>query len=106
MKIEVVGKEHDDGNDSGFEDEESEDEDDFDWNANLVEDNKVSQKHKQYTNLEERDREDMDFPDEVDTPFEGARERFQKFRGVKSLKNCKWDKFENLPEEYSRVWRF
>jgi hypothetical protein len=45
MKIEVVGKEHDDNDsqDANIEDdEESEDEDDFDWNENVVEDNKIS----------------------------------------------------------------
>jgi pre-rRNA-processing protein TSR1 len=48
----------------------------------------------------------MDFPDEVDTPFVDARVRFQHYRGIKSLKNCDWDPFENLPAEYSKVWRF
>lgn len=48
----------------------------------------------------------MDFPDEVDTPFKEARQRFQKYRGVKSLKNCDWDPYENLPPEYSKIWRF
>lgn len=48
----------------------------------------------------------MDFPDEVDTPFVEARKRFLKFRGIKSLKNCDWDPYENLPEEYSKIWRF
>lgn len=62
-------------------------------------------KHKNFTSMEERDREDMDFPDEVDTPLQNARERFQKYRGVKSLKNCEWDPFENLPVEYSKIFR-
>ena len=48
----------------------------------------------------------MDFPDEVDTPFTEAGLRFQKYRGIKSLKNCDWDPYQNLPEEYSKVWRF
>lgn len=49
----------------------------------------------------------MDFPDEVDTPMDvEARKRFIKYRGVKSLKNCEWDPFENLPQEYARLWRF
>ena len=53
-----------------------------------------------------RAREDMDFPDEVDTPFKEARVRFEKYRGIKSLKNCDWDPYENLPKEYSKIWRF
>ena len=48
----------------------------------------------------------MDFPDEVDTPFKDARKRFQKYRGIKSLKNCDWDPYENLPVEYSKIFRF
>lgn len=48
----------------------------------------------------------MDFPDEVDTPFVDAKTRFQNYRGIKSLKNCDWDPFENLPAEYSKIWRF
>lgn len=48
----------------------------------------------------------MDFPDEVDTPLKEARIRFQKYRGIKSIKNCDWDPYENLPEHYSKIWRF
>jgi len=48
----------------------------------------------------------MDFPDEVDTPFKDARKRFIKYRGIKSLRNCDWDPYENLPAEYSKIWRF
>ena len=48
----------------------------------------------------------MDFPDEVDTPLKDARVRFQNYRGVKSLKNCDWDPYENLPDSYSKIWRF
>ena len=56
--------------------------------------------------MEERAQEDMDFPDEVETPLKEARIRFQKYRGIKSLKNCDWDPYENLPEHYSKIWRF
>jgi pre-rRNA-processing protein TSR1 len=66
----------------------------------------VSQKHAKMTGIEERAIEDMDFPDEVDTPVDQpARVRFQKYRGVKSFRNCDWDAFENLPVEYSKIWR-
>ena len=66
----------------------------------------MSQKHIKHTDLEERDREDMDFPDEVDTPFEDARKRFQKYRGIRSLKTAEWDPYENLPEDYAKIFRF
>jgi len=48
----------------------------------------------------------MDFPDEVDTPFVDAYKRFQKYRGIKTLKNCDWDAYENLPAEYSKLYRY
>jgi pre-rRNA-processing protein TSR1 len=49
----------------------------------------------------------MDFPDEVDTPLDvEARKRFIKYRGIKSIKNCDWDPYENLPPSYSKIWRF
>ncbi len=57
--------------------------------------------------MEGRAKEDMDFPDEVDTPLDiEAKKRFIKFRGIKSLKNCDWDPYENLPADYSKIWRF
>lgn len=68
--------------------------------------NVTSQRHIKHTNMEERAQEDMDFPDEVETPHKDARVRFQKYRGIKSLKNCDWDPYENLPEQYSKIWRF
>ena len=68
--------------------------------------NHISQRHDKHTNMELRAQDDMDFPDEVDTPTSDARVRFQKYRGIKSLKNCDWDVYENLPQEYSRIWRF
>lgn len=105
MQITVVGRET--GKDSDYSEsqsEESADEQD-DLDANAVND-PVSGKHTKFTDLESRAREDMDFPDEVDTPFENARVRFQKYRGIKSLKNCDWDPYENLPVEYSKLFRF
>lgn len=72
-----------------------------------IDNNKISQKHIKHTDLETRAREDMDFPDEVDTPMDvEARNRFIKYRGIKSIKNCNWDPYENLPPAYSKIWRF
>lgn len=51
--------------------------------------------------------EDIEYPDEVDTPLDvPARERFQKYRGLKSFRTSPWDPYEDLPIEYSRVWEF
>lgn len=112
MQIEVVGRENkDEGPDSGVNsDEESSEEEvgDIDEELKYQQDdpNVVSQRHLKHTNMQDRAQEDMDFPDEVETPLKQARVRFQNYRGITSLKNCDWDPYENLPEDYSKIWRF
>ncbi|CAD7963067.1 unnamed protein product [Amoebophrya sp. A120] len=63
---------------------------------------------KKTMEFEERALEDLDFPDEVDTPLPPAEAkiRFQKYRGLRSLKTSPWDRYEDLPLEYSRIWEF
>lgn len=73
----------------------------------FVEDDRLSNKHVKYTDLATRAKEDMDFPDEIDTPIGyKARTRFTKYRGVRSLQHSEWDAFENLPHEYNKIFRF
>ena len=56
---------------------------------------------------EKKAREDQEFPDEIDTPFDvPARERFQKYRGLQSFKYTSWDPKENLPLEYAKLFTF
>ena len=105
----MVGRENGNEEDSGISEDDDEEEDsveDVDETEQADDPNINSLRHKKQTSMEDRAQEDMDFPDEVDTPFKDARVRFQKYRGIKSLKNCDWDPYENLPEEYSKIWRF
>lgn len=110
MEIAVVGGStnlHSDNKDNNSDIDDDEEGSDGELNQSFVDDNKISQKHQKFTSLEERAKEDMDFPDEVDTPLdEEARKRYIQYRGIKSLKNCDWDPYENLPSEYSKIWRF
>lgn len=50
--------------------------------------------------------EDTRFPDEVDTPADrSARERFARFRALKSFRTSPWDPKESLPKDYARIFQ-
>ncbi|KAI9021947.1 hypothetical protein DFJ74DRAFT_671178 [Hyaloraphidium curvatum] len=61
----------------------------------------------EYLKKKEEQRQDAQFPDEVNTPRDvDARVRFQKYRGLKSFRTSPWDPTENLPVDYSRIFQF
>jgi pre-rRNA-processing protein TSR1 len=63
--------------------------------------------YDEFLKRREEQREDAQFPDEVDTPRNvDARIRFQKYRGLKNFRNSPWDPMENLPVDYSRIFQF
>ena len=51
--------------------------------------------------------DDIQYPDEVEVPPDvAARQRFGKYRGLKSFRTSPWDPKESLPPEYARVFAF
>eukprot|EP00124_Ichthyophonus_hoferi_P001341 Ihof_evm3s67 gene=Ihof_evmTU3s67 len=75
----------------------------YDDMVDYNEDAEAQQKLK----MKKENAEDLDFPDEIDTPTDvAARIRFQKFRGLQSFRNSPWDTKESLPVDYSRIFQF
>jgi pre-rRNA-processing protein TSR1 len=109
----------DDGSDkNGMEEEEMEEMVEVEDTTEMeVDDRRVTfqdldmeEEHAQLEKWRNRKREEEDdavFPDEIDTPQDiPARERFARYRGMRSFRTSPWDPYEKLPREYARIFQF
>ena len=65
------------------------------------------QRLESWRGRQREERDDREFPDEVDTPRDvPARIRFQRYRGMRSFRTSPWDPYENLPRDYARIFQF
>ena len=106
-KMEEISKEES-KEDSKMKDDDadiSSGEDEMDTKAMEQEENNPSRKHLMATSLRERTKEDMQFPDEVDTPSEGSAVlRFKKYHPFTHYKSL--DPKSELPKEFEHIYLF
>ncbi len=70
-------------------------------------DDKMDVDEDEVKRLREAAKTDAQFPDEVDTPMDQpARERFARYRGLKSFRTSEWDPKEQLPRDYASLFQF
>jgi len=98
-------------NDEGEEMEELEDVDvenrDTAFDDQIEEEERESDFQKYLAEKARQSRDDVEFPDEVDSPLDvPCYKRFAKYRGLKSFRTSPWDPYENLPIEYGRIFDF
>lgn len=85
------------------------DDEDFDDDDGFSDDDAAMFESARQKDGERRARaaEDLEFPDEVDTPLHiPARQRFARYKGLASLRSSTWDAYEELPAEYSKIFQF
>jgi pre-rRNA-processing protein TSR1 len=106
-RLDPIEEEESDDDQSEFDDEQFETrtmtevgEDEYDQKLNMDEEMQTLDK------IKEEKMNEM-FPDEVETPLDvAARNRFARYRGLKSFHKSAWDAKENLPQDYSRIFQF
>lgn len=77
----------------------------MDWD----EDNEISTQEKEVLLAQRRkdQKEELEFPDEVEIDEEtNARDRFARYRSLKSFRKSYWDPKENLPDSYGSIYHF
>lgn len=89
----------------GVDSKEEEEDDEEDKDGSKYDKNYDYDQEQQFLSLHRKAKDDRAFPDEIDTP-QDARTRLQKYRGLTSFRTSPWDKNENLPADYARVFKF
>mmetsp|Transcript_32005 Transcript_32005/g.67738 ORF Transcript_32005/g.67738 Transcript_32005/m.67738 type:complete len:1028 (-) Transcript_32005:236-3319(-) len=77
--------------------------------TNMDDDDEVNAEEKRALLAQRRQnqKDDLQFPDEVDHEEEtSARDRYARYRALKSFRKSYWDPKENLPETYGAIYHF
>jgi len=100
----LLGMSDDENDDDDDEQDALEKEDDLDMEPVTEEETAITLEEWKKKHKDEKDQ--LDFPDEVDTPMDiVARNRFVKYRGLKSFRTSPWHPKESLPREYACIFQ-